>query len=299
MRSFASVILVFAVSLILAGVLAYPTWLLVALVDLQPIHRVLHRIAMLLAVLALYWLFRRWGLLNKQAFGFDLPARNFSWQLLAGIVSGALIILPLLVTLQILGVRVEDARIEVDAALVMKIVATGLATGLFVSLVEEGLFRGLLLTAVERESGRITAVLLSSLLYASMHFLDGRLRLPPEQIEWSSGFAVLGRMFIAYSNPAAIVDSFLALFAVGVLLSVLRIRTGGIAACIGLHTAWVCSLYYFEVTTQLNPVSAARWMVGSYDGVVGWATVAWMITMAAVYIAVARTTRSPSATAAS
>lgn len=294
MRAFASVVLVFAISLILAAALAYPLWWLVSFIDLQPIHRVLHRIAMLVAVLGLYWLFRRWEMLNRNAIGFALPARNFQWQLGAGIVSGAVIILPLLTTLQILGVRIADARVDVDVALIVKVVGAGLATGLFVSLIEEGLFRGLLFTAVERQSGRIAAVLLTSLLYASVHFLDGRLRLPPEQIDWSSGFAVLERMFIAYNDPVGIADSFLALFAVGVLLAIVRIRTGAIAACIGLHAAWVCALYYFEVTTQLNETSDAGWMVGSYDGVVGWATVAWMMIIAVVYVAVARTTRSPS-----
>ncbi|MFL6578583.1 MAG: hypothetical protein ACJ8MR_18300, partial [Povalibacter sp.] len=73
-----------------------------------------------------------------------------------------------------------------------------------------------------------------------------------------------------------------------------RIRTGAVAACIGLHAAWVCALYYFEVTTQFNPESRASWMVGSYDNFVGWGTVGWMIAMASIYVSVARTTRSPS-----
>jgi hypothetical protein len=91
------------------------------------------------------------------------------------------------------------------------------------------------------------------------------------------------------------VDSFLALFAVGSLLAVARARTGGIGLSIGMHAAWVCSLYYFEVTTQFNPASQAHWLVGSYDHVVGWATVVWMALMGGVYVMVSRSAQPATA----
>src|SRR5262245_47395774 len=101
-------------------------------------------------------------------------------------------------------------------------------------------------------------------------------------------------MFAAYSDPLQIVHSFLALFAVGALPAIVRARTGTIAACIGLYSAWVCVLYYIGLTTQFNPASPASWLVGSYDNTIGWGTVAWIATMACVYVMVARTTRSSS-----
>lgn len=283
MRSFGSVLLLFAACLVAAAVLAYPVWLLIGVLDDQPIHRILHRLAMLAAIIGMVWLVRRWKLTDKQSAGFGLRRRQFWIQLAMGIAAGVVIITPLVVALQVLDVRYADPRIDLSAGLIAKALAKGLATGLLVAFIEEIFFRGYLFTAIQRESGRALAVILPSLLYASLHFLGGRLRVPNDQIDWSSGFAVLGRMFVAYNDPLRIVDSLVALFAVGVLLALARLRTGAIALSIGMHAAWVCILYYYEVTTQVNPDSPLNWMVGSYDNVIGWATVAWMGVLAVVY----------------
>jgi membrane protease YdiL (CAAX protease family) len=293
MRAFFSILILFAAALVAAAALAYPAWLLVELMADQPIHRVMHRIAMLCVLVGLIWLFKRWRLADRQASGFGVPRRKFWAQLGVGLIAGTLIILPLLVSLYLLEVRIADPGAELTAGSIAQIIAKGLLSGLAVALIEETFFRGLLHTAVERESGRTAALLLPSLLYAAVHFLGGRLRVTDDQLSWSSGFEVLERMFIAYAQPFAIVDSFLALFAVGLLLALVRVRTGNIAACIGLHAAWVCSLYFFGASTDYNPHSNARWLVGSYDHVIGWGTVGWMLAMAGVYIARTRIARAP------
>lgn len=284
MRFFGSVLALFASSLLAAAVLAYPVWLLIGLMDDQPIHRILHRLAMLSAILGMVWIVRRWKMTDRVSAGFGVPRRQFWKQVGIGIVIGGLIITPLLVTLQVFDVRYADPRIDVTLGLIVKVLFKGLATGLVVALIEEIFFRGYLFSAIERESGRVLAVVLPSLLYASVHFLDGRLRVPASEIDWSSGFTVLSRMFLAYGNPMQIVDAFLSLFAVGVLLSLARLRTGAIALCVGMHAAWVCALYYCEVTTQIDNSAEHGWMASSYDGVIGWATVIWMTLLAVAWL---------------
>ncbi|HMN45313.1 MAG TPA: CPBP family intramembrane metalloprotease [Povalibacter sp.] len=288
MRSFGSILLLFAVSLLAAAALAYPAWVLIGLLDDQPIHRILHRLAMLAAIVGMVWLVRRWRLTDKQSAGFGLPRRTFWKQIGTGLLLGAVIIAPLLLSLHWLDVRTADPTADVTAGRMAKVLLKGLLTGLVVSFIEELFFRGYLFTAIERESGRLLAIVLPSLLYASVHFLDGRLRVPRDEIEWDSGFTVLSRMFLAYNDPLRILDSFLALFAVGVLLAIARARSGAIALCIGMHAAWVCLLYLDETITQFNPDSNARWLVGSYDNVIGWGTVAWMGVMAGAYWLAAR-----------
>lgn len=283
MRSFGSILLLFAASLIAAAALAYPLWLLVGLLDDQPIHRIVHRVAMLAAIIGTVWLVRRWQLTDRQSAGFGLPRRQFWKQLGIGLLVGALIIAPLLLSLYWLDVRIADPKIEITVGLLAKVLVKGLLTGLGVSLIEEIFFRGYLFTAIERESGRLLAIVLPSLLYASVHFLDGRLRVPRDEIGWDSGFTVLSRMFLAYNDPLRILDSFLALFAVGILLAIARARSGAIALCIGMHAAWVCLLYLNTVITEFNPDSSARWLVGSYDEVIGWGTVAWMGVLVVIY----------------
>lgn len=292
MRSFAAVLVLFAASLLAAAALAYPAWLLVCLIDDQPIHRVLHRIAMLFALPGFIWLVRRWRLADRRSFGFGLRGKQFRRQLAMGLFVGTIVIVPLIVTLYALGVRTAKAGLDLTIIAALKLVAAGLAVGLTVALIEETFFRGILFTAIRRRSGVVLAVVLPSLLYASLHFLGGRLYLPAEQIQWSSGFAVLGEMFNKYADPAAITDSFLALFGVGVLLAFVRLRTGSIAACIGLHAAWVCAIFYVRNTTQLQTGHTASWLVGSYDGVLGWAALGWMIAMSIIYLAVVRDSTS-------
>jgi membrane protease YdiL (CAAX protease family) len=288
MRSFGSILLLFAVSLIAAAVLAYPVWMLVGLMDDQPIHRILHRIAMLAAIIGTVWLVRRWGLTDKQSAGFGLPRRQFWNQVGAGLAIGAVIIVPLLVTLLLLDVRYLDPTAQTTAGNIAKAFIKGLLTGLVVAFIEEIFFRGYLFTAIQRESGRWLAIVLPSLLYASVHFLDGRLRVPRDQIDWDSGLTVLSRMFLAYTDPLKILDAFLALFAVGVLLAIARMRTGAIALCVGMHAAWVCLLYFNETFTQVNPDTPLRWTVSAYDNVIGWTTVAWMGILAVIYLVISR-----------
>lgn len=294
MRSFAVILLLFALCLVTAAAVAYPFWLLVGLIDDQPIHRVVHRVAMLCALIGLIWVFRRWRVADRHSAGFGLPRSEFWKQIGIGIAVGGLIILPPLIALQVLGVRIDDERVQMTLWQGAFAITKGLATGLVVALIEEAFFRGALFTAVERESGPTLAVLLPSLLYAAVHFLGGRLRVPADQIDWASGFAVLERMFIAYNDPAVIVDSFTALFAVGVLLALVRLRTGNIAACIGMHAAWVCALYWYGAVTEFNPASDASWLVGTYDEVIGWGTVMWMAILAIIHIVVNRSMRTAS-----
>lgn len=293
MRPFAAVLALFAAALLAAALLAYPAWSLVVLIDDQPIHRVLHRIAMLFVLFGLIWLVRRWRLMDRQSSGFGVPRRQFWRQLGIGLLGGTLIILPLVGTLLALGVRTPRAEFDPTVMAVAGLIAAGLAAGLIISLIEEIFFRGVLFTAIQRSSGTVLAIVLPSLLYASVHFLGGRLHLTADQIEWSSGFAVLAKMFNKYGNPLAIVDSFLALFAVGVLLAFVRLRTGSIAACIGMHAAWVCVIAFVKDTTRLQPADPASWLVGSYDGVLGWAALGWMAAMTIAYLLLVRDARTP------
>lgn len=294
MRAFVLVLALLGGALLAAAALAYPAWLLVGLAAEQPIHRVMHRIAMLIALLGLVYLWRRYGLADKPSLGYALPRREFLRQLLAGLALGTAIIAPLMVMLFALDVRVGRG---LEAGAMVKLLFTGLASGLVVALIEETFFRGALLTAVRRESGVAMAIVLPSLLYAAVHFLGGRLKIPADQIQWSSGFAVLGEMFVKYRDPAALADSFLALFFVGVLLALARLRTGAVAVCIGMHAAWVCAIAVVRGSSRVNAEASASWLVGTYDGVIGWGVVSFMLAMALVYLAIARGKVKPAAAA--
>ena len=280
MRAFALFVALLAAALVIAAALTYPAWLLVSTVSVEPVHRVMNRVAMLLALIGLIVLTRRLRLTERAALGYGLPRREFARQLVIGWLCGIALMLPLAALL--LGLDVREPRAEAEG--LAGIVLGGIATGLVVAFIEETFFRGVLYTAVARTSGTVAAVVAPSLLYAALHFLGGKLRVPADEVSWQHGFLVLGRVFERYAEPLAFIDSFVALAVLGALFAMVRWRTGAIAACIGLHAAGVAAIAVLRATTSVNMDASYAGIVGNYDGVIGWAALAWFVVIASVML---------------
>jgi membrane protease YdiL (CAAX protease family) len=285
MRSFALFVALLVGALLVAAVLTYPAWWLVSLVSIEPVHRVMHRIAMLIALVGLVVLTRRLGLSNKDAMGYGLPRRQFLIQLGIGFLGGVALMLPLSGLL--LGLDIRELKPGFDGAW-LGLIAGGLLTGFTVAFIEETFFRGVLFTAVARTSSAAAAVIAPSLLYASLHFLGGKLRVPADEVSWVHGFEVLSKLFERYVQPLTLVDSFLALAMLGVLFAIIRLRTGAIAACIGLHAAGVAFIAVLREATVVNANAEYSELVGSYDGVIGWAALIWFAVIAAAFVTFTR-----------
>jgi len=285
MRSFALFVALLVGALLIAAVLTYPAWWLVSLVSVEPVHRVMHRIAMLLALVGLVVLTRRLGLSSKDAMGYGLPRRQFFIQLGIGFAGGVALMLPL--TGLLLGLDIRSVKPGFEGAW-LGLIAGGVLTGVTVAFIEETFFRGVLFTAVARTSSAAAAVIAPSLLYASLHFLGGKLRVPADQVSWIHGFEVLSKLFERYAEPLALVDSFLALAMLGVLFAIIRLRTGAIAGCIGLHAAGVAFIAVLREATVVNPNADLGALVGSYDGVIGWAALIWFAVIAAAFVTFSR-----------
>ena len=280
MRTFALFVALLAASLIAAAALTYPAWLLVGTVSVEPVHRVMNRLAMLFALIGLIVLTRRLRLSHRSALGYGLPRGDFLRQLGLGWAAGVALMLPLVALLLAFDVRQIKPGLDGDLP---PMLLEGLISGLVVAFIEETFFRGVLFTAVARTSGARAAIIAPSILYAALHFLGGKLRVPPEDVSWEHGFHVLSRLFERYAEPLAFIDSFLALVMLGVLLAFVRLRTGSIAACIGLHAAGVCTIFILRDTTVVNSGAQYAQIVGSYDGVIGWAALLWFAAIVIAY----------------
>lgn len=280
MRTFALFVALLAVALIAAAALTYPAWLLVGTVSVEPVHRVMNRLAMLIALVGLVVLTRRLRLSHRSALGYGLPRGQFFRQLGLGWVAGICLMLPLVALLLVFDVRQIKPGIDGELP---PLILQGLLSGLVVAFIEETFFRGILFTAVARSSGARAAIIAPSILYAALHFLGGKLRVPPEDVSWQHGFHVLSRLFERYAQPLAFIDSFLALVALGILLAFVRLRTGAIAACIGLHAAGVCMIFILRDTTVVDSSSQLAAIVGTYDGVIGWAALVWFAVIGVAY----------------
>lgn len=279
MRAFALFVALLAGSLVLAAALTYPAWLLVGLVSIEPVHRVMNRVAMLIALVGLIVLTRRLGLSSREAMGYGLPRREFIRQLIIGWLCGVGLMLPLVGLL--LGLDVRELKPGYDGNF-LTLIAGGIVSGLIVAFIEETFFRGVLVTAVARTSGTVAAIVAPSLLYAAVHFLGGKLRVPADEVAWVHGYTVLSKLFERYAQPLTFIDSFIALAMLGVLLALVRLRTGAIAACVGLHAAGVCAILVLRTVTVVNTSSPYAPIVGTYDGVIGWAALFWFGVIAAL-----------------
>ncbi len=291
MRSFYRLVAMMAASLLAAAVLAYPGWLAVDLVSAQPFHRVLERIAMLVALFGLVWMLRHERLGNREALGYTLPPPVFVRQLSLGFAFGLVLMMPLVAMLLGLGVRQVKPELELHPLLLAPELLQGVFTGFAVGFIEETFFRGAMQTVMTKDRAPVLAIVLPSLVYASVHFLGGELRVPPDQIHWASGFTVLGNLFERFESPAVLLDSFVALFSVGILLALVRRRTGSIAACIGLHAGWVCVITMLRSTTLHDPDTQWSWLVGSYDAVIGWGAFSLIVLLIAGFVMI--TMRAP------
>jgi uncharacterized protein len=277
MRTFVGLL---AGALVLAALLTYPAWRAVELVSDQPVHRVMHRLAMLFALLGLIWFVRRHGLGYAQALGYGLPRRRFLQHVGAAFIIGFLLLLPWMLLLFALDLRVPRTG-ALEGSALLTLALSGALTGFVVACIEETFFRGILQSAVERESGTLAAVLLPSALYASLHFLGGRLKLADAAVDWSAGWSVLAKLFERYATPLEFLDSWLALFAVGAMLALIRQRTGAIAAGIGLHASWVMLIAVTRGSSTDNKLAPSDWLTGSYDGVIGWGALLWTLAILA------------------
>jgi len=147
-------------------------------------------------------------------------------------------------------------------------------SGITVALIEETFFRGAMHSGIERESGPWVAIGLTALLYSAVHFM-GSYRIPVEELGADSGLRHITGTLANFAAPQKIADAFLALFAVGVLLGLVRAYTGHIAACLGLHAGWVWIIAFLREGTQANHDSDWSFLISNFDGVVGWAVFAW------------------------
>jgi membrane protease YdiL (CAAX protease family) len=115
-------------------------------------------------------------------------------------------------------------------------------------LVEEWLFRGVLLGLWLRFARPAFAALGTSLVFAFLHFLK-----PPDGFEIAdpthllAGFGLLGKILLHFTDPLFFVTDFATLFVVGLILAWARLRTGALWFSIGLHAGWVLAFKGFNL----------------------------------------------------
>jgi membrane protease YdiL (CAAX protease family) len=250
-------------------------------VDYEP-QRVMGRLAQLFILLGLWPFLRLLGLDQRGALGFGLARRPFLLRVGLGWLLGVLILAALMWALLALGVRVPDVPASGIAAAVADKAVTALIGGLLIGLLEELFFRGALFSAIRRRGTLARAVVWSALLYALVHVLKPHDLPDGMAFDWDGAQVMFAQVFTGLFQWKH-VDTLAALFMAGVLLALVRERTGHIGWCIGLHAGWVFVIQVGRRVTDGDDGAALAFLAGDYDGVIGWLAVLWLALLSWLY----------------
>jgi len=254
-----------------AALLAYPLhFVLPKALSYQVLVYKSAEIFMLLGVFPL----GRWLGVGWAEMGLAGPWRQWGRQLLRGFGYGALMMGLHVALLLLLYVRIIDHdRLELGR--VLSLSYKGVLIGLGIALLEEPLFRGFLQGFLSRKTHRFIAVLIGAFYFAALHFLKTDVKPEFGEVRWSSGFLMVADAFGHLGEIR--LDAFLALFAVGALLGVVRLFAPGtgLSYCMGLHAGWVCVIKVANPVTIPNLYSPKFFLISSFDGNIGYLSAAW------------------------
>jgi membrane protease YdiL (CAAX protease family) len=171
--------------------------------------------------------------------------RSLKPHFLAGFVLAGGLLLMLGWAYLVLGLFESERRFD------LRMAGKFMTTALVVSLLEEWLFRGLLLDAVLRSTRKWVALLFVTFFFALVHFLKppGSIMVSDADVNLTTGFWMIGQIFMHFGNPVFIAAEFGTLFAVGWVLGWSRLRTSSLWLGIGLHAGWVFSYELYKYHT--------------------------------------------------
>ncbi len=130
-------------------------------------------------------------------------------------------------------------RNTIDPNYVAKKYWQGFYQGMLVALLEEYIFRGLIFFSLAARWGWIRAAVLCSLIFSSLHFLEGRGMETLDPQSWWAGFLICGKLLTNMAKEFTLFPDAVGLFLVGMILCYAAQKTGNLWYAVGLHGGWV------------------------------------------------------------
>lgn len=279
--------LIYALGIFVAtAVTSYPVFLGLELLGLRdmPFDQMVLRLVKLYGLLGLWPLLSSFGLNTRAGWGYGhgRGGRGFLRGILLGAAIGIACTALVVAVLVMLDVRVARPGLAMTPAVFAGLLVKSAFVGIMVGFMEETWFRGALQSCVSLVAGNAFAIVSLSILYGAIHFVSSDIRVPADEVGWLSGTAVLFTSLHGFRDPAFF-DSLFALVAGAILLGLIRLRTGRIAECIGLHAGWVMLVKMFRELTYPNADASWSFMIGDYDGVIGILAGLWFSSLAVAY----------------
>lgn len=245
------------------------------------LSKIISKVTQILLILSIYPVMR-WLNISAASLGFA-PWKAFLRQMAGGMVLGLFTLLPVLLLSYALGMTELDAtKIWTMDELLVSLLVTFLLAVL-ISLLEEPMFRGILIYAYVKRIGITATIFVSSLYYALLHFIKTKTSIPVNQAEFSDSFVLLLEAFENLLNPEHL-GAFWALLMVGIFLAVMRTHLKlNLAWVIGCHAAWVWQIKMAHKITDVNQHSDLLYLISPYDGVIGPMVALWLMLVLCVY----------------
>lgn len=198
-----------------------------------PFHRVLSR-CLQVSLIVLLWPALLWvGLRRPSELG--LQSNPVAWRDVAvGLFFAVFSVALLAAVLFVSGFSV--ARPDPNAGALGRIIATAAV----VSLIEEGVFRGVILGICLWGLRANGAILVSTMVFVLMHFIKpAKTALAPEQVRWFSGLTETLNFTAGLPSAWVLLFGAASLFAAGWILGRATVATASLWLAIGLHAGWI------------------------------------------------------------
>jgi membrane protease YdiL (CAAX protease family) len=205
--------------------------------------RALHKIftKCFLGFALLYFLVFRRHMRSRVVESLNIRVSSVLKQLLAGLLVGAAALCVIIAIFYAAGAK----KLDVDFAAAA--VWQALAAGLGVAVLEEIVFRGVVLQNLRADMDAFFAVIFASAFFAAMHFVQPVPKevIPPvaapslERFNVFNGFRVVPYQLSNFGRLDEIWPFALGLFLIGVALSVAYLKTASLYLPIGIHAGFV------------------------------------------------------------
>ncbi|NNE36872.1 MAG: CPBP family intramembrane metalloprotease [Gammaproteobacteria bacterium] len=275
-------VLVFIAALFAGSALAYPLYVMVNLVvniDFPDVIILSTQLAGLAGSL-LYLKFSAG--LSLANLGYRKAKDNIKPNGVMAFIFGFIIVVLLGCSLYILGIYDVHSQREFIFDAIPTLIIGAIATGIVVATFEETVFRGALLRGLEKQSSAPLAVIMTSLVYAWVHFIQFDVPSGPDNINLLTASV---NFINAYSDLLSTqkIDAFFSLFILGMLLGMMRIHQKSIIACIALHAGLVAGIKIFRYLLEYQPDSQYQFLVSHHDYRLGFMATVWLFLATFIY----------------
>ena len=229
-----------------------------------PFHRYVDRCLLIVALIGIWPLLHSLGAKSARDVGLVNPSRQIK-PLVLGLSLG----FGSLATVAIIALVVQARQFNHDltSTVIAQKLPAAVAIAAIVAVLEEILFRGAIFGALRKTWNVPAAALVSSMIYAIVHFLAKADITGP--VTWTSGLRLLPLKLAGFGDLHTVIPGFFNLTLAGILLALAYQRTGNLYFSMGLHAGWIFWLKSYAVFTSPSTV-ANTWLWGTDKLIDGW-----------------------------